>query len=147
MPELRLVLPYPPSANAYWRAAPGRGLVPSDEARRYKAAVALLLAGKLPLTGDVAVNVHVYRPRRSGDLDNTLKVLLDALGNGQALLDDAQVIRIHACRAEDAANPRVEVLLVGDAFATREQVAELRARKTAANAKRKRTIAANRRAG
>ncbi|RKH12799.1 hypothetical protein D7V97_07475 [Corallococcus sp. CA053C] len=34
--EVRLVLPYPPSANAYWTPSRGRGLVPSGEALAYR---------------------------------------------------------------------------------------------------------------
>jgi len=41
-------------------------------------------------------------------LDNTLKVLLDAL-NGCAWVDDSQVVELHALRLEDPADPRVEV--------------------------------------
>ncbi|WNZ64194.1 hypothetical protein QEG98_11265 [Myxococcus sp. MxC21-1] len=53
--EVRLVLPYPPSANDYWRPAKGRGLVPSDEAKAYKARVAQVaaLARVQPLHGPV----------------------------------------------------------------------------------------------
>ena len=56
----------------------------------------------------MVASVVVYRARRAGDLDNSLKVLLDAL-NGIAFEDDSQVVEIHARREEDPANPRVEV--------------------------------------
>lgn len=119
MKELRLTLPYPPSANTYWKPAPGRGLVPSDEARRYKAAVEAVAraAGVLPLTGPVRLTLWAYRPRRVGDLDNVRKVLLDAL-QGWAYLDDGQVSEDHGYRLDDPKRPRVEVLLEGEACAT-----------------------------
>lgn len=122
--EVRLVLPYPPSANAYWRAAPGRGLVPSSEATAYKAAVAraAALARVQPLHGPVHLTLTVYRPRRVGDLDNTLKVLHDAL-NGVAWLDDEQVVHLEATREDDAARPRVEIHATAERFATREEAA------------------------
>ncbi|WNG57376.1 RusA family crossover junction endodeoxyribonuclease [Archangium gephyra] len=117
--SIRLTLPYPPSANTYWKPAPGRGLVPSDEARRYKAAVAELARreGVLPLIGPVRLTLRAYRPRRVGDLDNVRKVLLDAL-QGWAYLDDGQVSEDHGYRLEDPKRPRVEVLLEGEDFAT-----------------------------
>ncbi|RKG97010.1 RusA family crossover junction endodeoxyribonuclease, partial [Corallococcus sp. CA047B] len=117
--EVHLVLPYPPSANTYWRAAKGRGLVPSREALAYKAAVARVaaLAQVKPLAGPVRLTLTVYRPRRTGDLDNTLKVLNDAL-NGLAWLDDEQVVSIHAERADDKAAPRVELVASAERFAT-----------------------------
>lgn len=109
---MNLVLPYPPSANAYWRAD-RRGFVRvSDVARSYKNAVALYLNTQrlAPFTNDVRVSVKVFRPQRRGDLDNTLKVLLDAL-KGFAFRDDAQVTVLHAERFDDAANPRAEITI------------------------------------
>jgi len=106
-----LVLPYPPSANRYWRNVKGR-MVVSAEARAYRHAVSMrLLMQSMPLLEcDVAVSVAVYRPAKRGDLDNTLKVLLDAL-KGFAYLDDSQVTRLTAERFEDKANPRAEVVV------------------------------------
>lgn len=113
---MKLTLPYPPSANAYWRVWKGRILV-SAQARAYKARVGFQAAAAkarggvspyLTLAGPVVVSVALYRPQRRGDLDNTLKVLLDAL-KGIAFVDDSQVVEIHARRFDDKANPRVEV--------------------------------------
>lgn len=105
-----LTLPYPPSANRYWRKTRGR-MVVSSEARRYKRDVASLVS---PINvafvskSLVAVTMVLYRPRRSGDLDNRLKVVLDSL-NGIAYEDDKQVVEIHAFRHDDKKNPRVEI--------------------------------------
>lgn len=106
---MKVTLPYPPSANRYWRAFRGRTVL-SAEAKAYKKQVAAILAaaGHKPVAGPVAYTAHLYRPLRSGDLDNRLKVLGDAL-TGFAWLDDKQVEEIHAYRHEDKANPRVEV--------------------------------------
>lgn len=108
---IRLTLDMPPSANRYWRSNPRGGVYVSEEARTYKADVAVMAHAqglRDALAGDVAVTVRVFRAQRSGDLDNRLKVLLDAL-RGVAYGDDKQVIEIHAFRFEDKANPRVEV--------------------------------------
>lgn len=111
-----LALPYPPTANLYWRVIRGRP-VKSKAARDYQTKVALLARAALgpgvrPLTGELKVSVNVYRPRRLGDLDNTLKVLLDAL-RGIAYEDDSQIVHIEARRADDAANPRAVVTVEG----------------------------------
>jgi crossover junction endodeoxyribonuclease RusA len=106
---MKLTLPLPPSVNSYWRIFKNRILL-SREARQYKLG-ALMRAktdGHTPLTGDVVVNLCVYRKRRIGDLDNFFKATLDAL-KGVAFEDDSQVVEIHAHRMDDAANPRVEV--------------------------------------
>lgn len=105
----RFTLPYPPSGNRYWRHARGRTYL-SAEAVAYIAD-----AGKeairqrvRPLAGNVVVSLTVYRPAKRGDLDNTAKVLLDAM-NGIAWTDDKQIVELHLYRNEDKKNPRVEV--------------------------------------
>jgi Holliday junction resolvase RusA-like endonuclease len=59
---------------------------------------------------NVSITLKVYRARKSGDLDNRIKPLLDAL-QGVAFYDDKQVIEIHAFRFDDKHNPRVEVTI------------------------------------
>lgn len=113
---IRLTLPYPPSANVYWRMAKNRRtgypmMVKSAAANRYIAAVADICdpLGIKPIKGDVVVSsLRVYRPQRSGDLDNRIKVTLDAL-EGFAYVDDMQVVELHAYRHDDKDNPRVEL--------------------------------------
>jgi crossover junction endodeoxyribonuclease RusA len=104
--EICLVLPYPISANRYWRSFVPRGAsraitCVSDEAKQYKKDVSLLAisAGlREPILGRVHVDIRLYpkRPqdwqRRARldpdawmdtvqciDLDNARKVLNDAL--------------------------------------------------------------------
>lgn len=105
----RFTLPWPPSANRYWRNVRGHTVV-SSEARDYKlrAAWEARIAVDEPLSGNVILTMDFYRPRKSGDLSNRIKVLEDAL-NGVAFNDDKQVIEIHARRFDDKHNPRVEV--------------------------------------
>lgn len=111
-PGFTFVLPYPPSANKYWRNVNGR-MVVSEAARNYKTTVGLMVRRgmKQPLAGEVKVNVAVYRPRKSGDLDNSLKILLDSL-KGTAYIDDDQVVEIHAMRGDDKNNPRVVLTVI-----------------------------------
>jgi len=106
---LEFTLPYPPSANRYWRNVNGRMVVSAD-ARAYKEEVGWMIRPRVkdPLAGEVYVKVRIFRPRRSGDLDNTLKVLLDSL-KGLIYLDDDQIVEIRANRFDDKANPRAEI--------------------------------------
>lgn len=109
---MKLTLPYPPTANKYWRVFRGRA-VKSAEAREYQRQARLLFmvehcARSVCLSGPVAVYVKAYRPRKLGDLDNTLKVALDAL-KGLAFEDDSQIVAINAERHEDKENPRLEI--------------------------------------
>lgn len=106
-----LVLPYPPSLNRVYRTVRGRPIL-SKEARQYRAAVQQQLAemGFKASSSSVALSLTLYRPRRTGDADNALKALLDAL-NGLLWVDDSQIVEIHLWRRDDKARPRVELLV------------------------------------
>lgn len=113
-PGCGVTLPYPPSVNAIWRnlVINGRSrTVMSKEGKEYRKAAhaALTEAGiSAPLVGEVSVELHVYRPRKIGDLDNTAKAVLDAL-KGRVFVDDSQVVELHMHRHDDKTHPRVEV--------------------------------------
>lgn len=106
---VEVTIPYPPSANRYWRMFRGR-MVPSSDAKAYKTGVKLKLmaAGFRPKPGEVSVRVDIYRPAKRGDLDNCLKVLLDSL-SGVVWVDDSQIYEIVARRFEGKENPRAEL--------------------------------------
>lgn len=107
---MKLILPYPPSANNYWRRA-GYIIHPTAEAKRFKKNVAeiCLVSGiKSPQAGPIGVVMQFYRPRKVGDLDNYIKVLFDSL-NGIVWVDDSQIITLSANRHDDKTNPRVEI--------------------------------------
>jgi crossover junction endodeoxyribonuclease RusA len=90
-------LPYPPSANTYWRNLSDRTLI-SRKGRRYRKEVAalLMLERARPMLGALILRVKVYPPdRRKRDLDNILKALLDALEHGGAFEDDNQIAALH----------------------------------------------------
>lgn len=119
--DLKFTLPYPPSLNVYWRNFRGR-MVLSAEAKKYKRQVKEIFdkrpiiidveelseSPELPSKKAIGLKIDVYRPRKSGDLDNTLKAILDSL-NGNLYEDDRQVIEIHAHRHDDKDSPRVEI--------------------------------------
>jgi crossover junction endodeoxyribonuclease RusA len=116
--SMKLLLPYPVSANRYWRTVvnkkTGRAMTfVSNEAEAYKTEVGLRarVAGwRTPIRG--AVELRVTLVPKNGicmDLDNCLKVSIDAL-KGIVYADDAQVYRIVAERlAPDPRGARLEV--------------------------------------
>lgn len=132
---IELTLPYPISANRYWRSFVPRGharaiVTLSDEAKAYKEQVNLLAwqqGVREPLEGrlQVEIDLYPYRPldwakraRKSPefwddtvqclDLDNANKVLLDSL-KGVALVDDKWVRRITSQRMEPDGEGRVVI--------------------------------------
>ena len=135
---ISLVLPWPVSSNRYWRSFVPRGhkraiVVLSDEAKEYKAQVAMLarVAGvRAALSGRIALGIKLYPARpldwakraqknplgwdddvRSIDLDNALKVLIDSIKD-VVIEDDKWVRRIEAERMEPDANGARVVLTV-----------------------------------
>ena len=106
---MRFKLPFPPSANRYYRSVVVGGhcrSILSAAGRQYKAGT--VLAHGEPLDGPVSVAMHFYFPNKRGDLDNRVKPVLDAL-EGVAYENDRQVVRYVAERYTDKNDPRVEV--------------------------------------
>lgn len=107
---ISLVLPVPPSANRYWRKTNRGQVYVSPEAIAYKRDVAMLCRSErlAALEGPVSLTMRFFRARRSGDLDNRTKVLLDSL-QGHLYANDSQIRELHCYLGDDAKNPRVEV--------------------------------------
>ena len=99
---MTLTLPYPPSANHYWRRNGHRYFISSaGVAFRAEAKVACAAAGIRLLAGAVSLTVTlVPGDRRRRDIDNVLKPLLDALTHGGAWADDSQVKRLIVAMAD-----------------------------------------------
>lgn len=119
---VKLVLPYPVSANRYWRSVvvqrrdgpqkPRAVTFVSEEAKAYKQECGwrAKAAGCKPASGLIELRIAlVPKNRVCMDLDNALKVTIDAL-KGIVYGDDAQVFRIVAERRDpDPTGARLEV--------------------------------------
>lgn len=133
---IELTLPYPISANRYWRPVKlgaHISIVPTKEAKDYRKTVATLCFAsgvRKPISGRVSVTLDLYpnrpqdwktRQRKHGaswddtvqciDLTNAEKVLMDAL-NGLAFEDDRRVFEYRARRMEpDERGARVVITI------------------------------------
>jgi crossover junction endodeoxyribonuclease RusA len=98
-----LDLPYPPSANSYYRHVGFRTLI-SREGRTFRKNVCALLAPrpdsgqggggarKPPAGGRIALCLDAFPPdHRRRDLDNIQKPALDAMQHAGVYVDDSQV--------------------------------------------------------
>lgn len=112
---IKVVLPYPPSTNHYLKRGK-HGVYKTQEAQDYLTDVGWICRqlGLEPMQGELIVTIDVYRPRRSGDLDNRAKCALDAL-QGHAYRNDNQIVELHMHRHDDRFNPRVEVRIAAGA--------------------------------
>ena len=115
-----LVLPYPVSANRYWRHFGNRPIV-SSEAMKYKIEIAAIaeLQGVVPLQGDVRLDLVLFAKKtkkdsskrpRCIDLSNSLKVTEDAL-IGIAYDDDAQTRQITMAYGEPVFGGAVQITI------------------------------------
>lgn len=107
---MQIEMPYPISTNRYWRNFRGRPVV-SKEAKDYRREIALRTHQNglyAPIDGPVRVDATLHpkkplKPSKSEprciDIDNALKVMLDAL-QGIAYENDSQVREIHIKRGE-----------------------------------------------
>lgn len=132
---ITLTLPYPLSANRYWRPVKlgaHISIVPTKEAKAFRADIAARCRDqgvRVPLAGRVHVDVKLYpkrpqdwqtRQRKLGagwddgvmciDIDNANKVLLDALKD-VAIEDDKWVRRLTSERMEPDGEARVVVTI------------------------------------
>lgn len=114
---MKLMLPYPVSANRYWRSFKARNsnyvnVVISDEAKVFKQECGWMAkkAGLIsPVSGHLELRIvlHPIKPKtirldsevRCMDLDNALKVSIDAL-KGICYHDDNQIRRLCAEKGE-----------------------------------------------
>lgn len=113
--EIRLDLPEPPSVNHYYAVVRGRKIL-SAAGRAYKIAVRAAYLREFRTTqvaiaeGPVMVQYVWTRGRKSGDLLNREKALMDAL-NGLAFTDDSQIVECHAYRKDDKGHPGIVVVV------------------------------------
>jgi len=124
---IEIALPFPPSVNGYWRNViiPAKGgqkmraaVLISQEGREYAKQVERLCLrlglARMRLGGDLVVSVALFPPdRRTRDVDNYSKALLDALTKAGVWCDDGQLSRLTVERMDaDPGNARAEVRIM-----------------------------------
>ena len=116
---MKLVLPFPPSVNTYWRAPntgplAGRHLI-SAKGRAYQSAASAAIVEQLrclpkPSSSPAAVEILLYPPdARIRDIDNYNKALFDALTHAGIWEDDSQVKRMLVEWGPKVPGGRVEI--------------------------------------
>lgn len=116
---MKLVLPFPPSVNTYWRAPnkgplKGRHLI-SEKGRAYQSVACAAIIEQLcclpkPSSSPAAVEILLYPPdARRRDIDNYNKALFDALTHAGIWEDDSQVQRMLVEWGPKVVGGRVEI--------------------------------------
>ncbi|MES2356255.1 MAG: RusA family crossover junction endodeoxyribonuclease [Pseudomonadota bacterium] len=108
-----IILPYPPSGNRYWRVYQSR-IVKSAEARTYQNAVRLLAINwrRKFWDGRLAARLELYAPNKiKMDLDNSAKVVLDALQSAEVYENDSQIDDLHIVRCGIEGHGKIVITL------------------------------------
>ncbi|MFX2555435.1 RusA family crossover junction endodeoxyribonuclease [Enterobacter roggenkampii] len=119
---MKLVLPFPPSVNTYWRLQTkgpmkGRVLI-SEKGRAYKSNVRKAVIEQLrslPKASSALAEVEIvlYPPdSRDRDIDNFSKAIFDALTYASVWLDDKQVKRLAVEWGEQVKGGKAEITIV-----------------------------------
>lgn len=118
---MKLVLPFPPSVNSYWRSPnsgplKGRTLI-SEKGRAFQSAACAAIIEQLrclpkPSSSPAAVEIFLFPPdARRRDIDNYNKALFDALTHAGLWEDDCQVKRMLVEWGPKVSGGRVEITI------------------------------------
>lgn len=87
-------LPWPPTANTYWRRNGGRYFISKrgQDYREFVSKVCYAYQGVFVAEDRLRVNIKAYPPdRRKRDLDNLFKSTLDSIQHAGLYVDDCQI--------------------------------------------------------
>lgn len=112
---LKINFPYPPSINHLWRRGQ-RVTYLSAEGRAFYARVVPEIKKQqrdvAPFEGRLAVSIKLYPPDfRRRDIDNSVKVIFDALTKAGVWLDDCQVDKLKIERCEKILGGKAEIYI------------------------------------
>lgn len=114
--RVELTLPWPPSGNRYFRMITIKGrprMVVSKAAKDYAREVVRVISAEQSqqMVGRLSVSIVCYAPdRRRYDLDNRVKVLLDAIERAGLIANDEQIDELNIRRGDVKKPGRVEIV-------------------------------------
>ena len=116
-----LQLPWPPSINSYWKRSKFGSVYVSSEGKAYGVAVVALIRRlqEAALVGRISLDAKFYPPNRQRrDLDNCLKVMIDAIQASGIISNDFQIKKLSAEMFEPIPNGGaiVELCEIPDPF-------------------------------
>jgi Holliday junction resolvase RusA-like endonuclease len=108
-----MILPFPPSVNKLFPTGKDGRRHLSKEGQDFKkeAQIAMVKQNAPYFEGSLSITLKLYRPRKSGDIDNFNKGLFDSM-KGICFEDDKQIVELHIYRLDDKQCPRVEIEMV-----------------------------------
>lgn len=120
MDNMIIYLPWPPTVNSYYSAGHGKARYISAKGRIFRDQVVQSVSEQAPgitHAGRLYVEVVLHPPdKRTRDLDNYMKALLDALTHAGLWVDDSQIDQLSILRGRIAPKEgltRVEIAPAG----------------------------------
>lgn len=109
---MKIILPHPPSLNRKFVFG-GKKPRNSSDVKDYYWQVKALGVGNKPMEGRLDVQIIVHAPdKRKRDMDNILKVSLDAMEKANYYTDDSQIDCLRVMRGiSNPRNPHLEVFI------------------------------------
>ena len=112
-----LNLPFPPSVNGYWMSRVvmkgGKPIVfmaINKKGKDFRKEVIELCKDCVPMTSRLKLEIALYPPtKRSFDIDNRIKPLLDAMEHAEVFENDSQIDELHVYRRDVEKGGRVMV--------------------------------------
>ena len=102
--KINIILPWPPSANTYWRRNGSRYFI-SPKGQSYRTNTAWSChkyRGSFIATDRLKISILAYPPdKRKRDLDNLFKSTLDSLQFATVFVDDSQIDELSIKRMPD----------------------------------------------
>lgn len=94
---IELELPWPPTANTYWRRNGGRYFISKrgQDYREYVSKVCYPYQGLFVAEDRLRLRIKAYPPdKRKRDLDNLFKSVLDSIQHSGIYVDDSQIDKL-----------------------------------------------------
>ena len=111
---IKLSLPFPPSVNHYWGQF-GKQRFIGKKGKEFRLAVAeaCLEEEVQALDGPLSVHITLCPPdKRTRDIDNVIKPLLDAMEHAGCFENDNQIVELHIMRKDVQKGGSCVVLLL-----------------------------------
>lgn len=114
MNEYRIILPWPPTVNTYWRHARGRHYISKKGTDYRKQVTSIITAANLVIqtSSRLKIKIDAHPPdKRRRDLDNLQKAVFDSLTSAGFMLDDEQIDDFRVRRGERVSGGMMAVVI------------------------------------
>ncbi len=114
MSEYRLIIPWPPTVNTYWRHCRGRHYISAKGTQYRKDIIQIIQQQHLDINTSSRLKISIttnHPDKRRRDLDNLQKAVFDSLVHAGFMADDEQIDDFRVRRGEQVRGGSLEVII------------------------------------